>query len=90
MAGLLSWKKKYHEVKFEGVQRGFCRGGRGRSFEVERPKTEKALEPTCHMWTHLQECLDVSCIGSWAFSAFIGKNLMTGVSLDLIGTVANW
>ena len=25
---------------------GFCRRGRGRSFHVDGPKTEKALEPT--------------------------------------------
>ena len=38
-------KEKCLEVRF-GDQRGFLSRGRGRSFHVEGPKTEKAREPT--------------------------------------------
>ena len=40
-----SGKRKYLDVRFEGVQRGFLTERKGRSFHVERPKTEKAREP---------------------------------------------
>ena len=42
MAGLQFWKKKWFWIRFERVQRGYCRKGRGRSFHIDGPKTEKA------------------------------------------------
>ena len=33
---------------------GFCRGGRGRSFHVDGPKTEKAWEPTLSRARYLE------------------------------------
>ena len=33
---------------------GFCRGGRGRSFHVDGPKTEKAWEPTLSAVRYLE------------------------------------
>ena len=47
MAGLLFWRKE-NVLRFDGKEsrEGFCRIGRGKSFHVEGPKTEKAREPT--------------------------------------------
>ena len=41
MAGLQFSEKNLNESR-----EGFCRRGRGRSFHVDGPKTEKAREPT--------------------------------------------
>ena len=46
MAGLLFWKKKCFQIGFEGVQRGFFWRRCRKSFHLERPETEKALELT--------------------------------------------
>ena len=45
MTGQLFWK---HFLRFDWKEsrEGFCRRGRGRSFHVDGPKTEKAREPT--------------------------------------------
>ena len=43
MAALLFWENRNDSPE---SREGFCRRGRGRSFDVERPKTEKAREPT--------------------------------------------
>ena len=46
IAGLLFWRKKCLDVWLKESREGFCRRGRGRSFHVEGPKTEKAREST--------------------------------------------
>ena len=47
MAGLQFWeKKKVFRLDLNESREGFCRRGRGRSFHVDGPKTEKAREPT--------------------------------------------
>ena len=48
MRSVVIWKKKCLEVmfeRFEGVQREFLLGRKGKSFQAEGPKTEKAREP---------------------------------------------
>ena len=39
-------KKKKKGLHLNKSREGFCRRGRGRSFHVDGPKTEKAREPT--------------------------------------------
>ena len=38
--------KDVFRLDFNEPREGFCRRGRGRSFDVDGPKTEKAREPT--------------------------------------------
>ena len=46
MAGYSFWKRNDFRLHLNESREGFCRRGRGRSFYVEGPKTEKAREPT--------------------------------------------
>ena len=39
-------KRNVLRLDFKESREGFCRRGRGRSFHVDGPKTEKAVEPT--------------------------------------------
>ena len=39
-------KRNVFRLDLNESREGFCRRGRGRSFHVDGPKTEKALEPT--------------------------------------------
>ena len=39
-------KRKVFRLHLNESSEGFCRRGRGRSFHVDRPKTERAREPT--------------------------------------------
>ena len=39
-------KRKVFRLDLNESREGFCRRGRGRSFHVDGPKIEKALEPT--------------------------------------------
>ena len=39
-------KRSVFRLHLKESREGFCRRGRGRSFHVEGPKTEKAREPT--------------------------------------------
>ena len=39
-------EKKVFRIDLNESREGFCRRGRGRSFPVDGPKTEKAREPT--------------------------------------------
>ena len=39
-------KRNVFRLDLNESREGFCRRGRGRSFDVDGPKTEKALEPT--------------------------------------------
>ena len=45
MAGVQFWEKKSF-LDLNESREGFCRRGRGRSFHIDGPKTEKAQEPT--------------------------------------------
>ena len=45
MTGLLLFMKR-NILRFKESREGFCRTGRGRSFHVDGPKTEKVREPT--------------------------------------------
>ena len=40
------WKRNVLRLQLNESREGFCRRGRGRSFHVDGPKTEKAWEPT--------------------------------------------
>ena len=40
-------KRNVLRFDLKGSREGFCQTGRGRSFHVEEPKTEKAREPIC-------------------------------------------
>ena len=40
------WGKKVFRIDLNESREGFCRRGRGRSFHVDGPKTEKARDPT--------------------------------------------
>ena len=42
MAGLQFWDDFFFRLHFNESREGFCRRGRGRSFHVDGPKTEKA------------------------------------------------
>ena len=46
LAGLQFCEKKSFRSDLNESRDGFCRRGRGRSFHVDGPKTEKAREPT--------------------------------------------
>ena len=46
MAIVFFGEKKVLRLNLNESRDGFCRGGRGRSFHVDGPKTEKAREPT--------------------------------------------
>ena len=40
------WKRNVFRLELNESRGGFCRRGKGRSFPVDGPKTEKAREPT--------------------------------------------
>jgi len=46
MAGLLFLEKNVLSFDLKESREGFCQRGKGRSFHVKGPKTEKAQEPT--------------------------------------------